>query len=250
MAVVLRFILLILGGALTIDGAVMAAVSNFNAGVILTVIAGAFFLLWGIFFEKVRERTRRGAGKAIKIAVCICILIVALFIAFLAVYGQCDNADYDEDAVIVLGAGVRGEIVSGVLRERLETALEYYEKNSDAVIIVTGAQGYQESVSESYAMKKYLTERGVPEAKIIEEDKAHNTKENMANSKAVLDEYFDREINVAVITNEFHVFRAVCIAKDAGLENVSHVHAGTAWYNLAPCYLRECAALVKYFLTR
>ncbi|MCD8048160.1 MAG: YdcF family protein [Clostridia bacterium] len=250
MAVVLRWVLLIFGGALVIDGAVMAVVSNFNAGVILTVVAGLFFLLWGIFYKKIKERTRSGTGKAIKIAVVVCILIVSAFIAFLACYGQCDNADYNEDAVIVLGAGVRGETVSGVLRERLETALEYYEKNSDAVIVVTGAQGYQESVSESYAMKKYLTERGVPEAKIIEEDKAHNTKENIANSMAISDAYFDGEIRVAIITNEFHIFRAVCIAKDAGIENVSHVHAGTAWYNLAPCYLRECAALVKYFLTR
>lgn len=250
MAVVLRCILLISGGALALDGAVMAVISNFNAGVILTVIAGVFFLLWGIFYKKIKERMRSGIGKVIKIAVVICILIAALFVAFLAFYGQCDSADYNEDAVIVLGAGVRGETVSGVLRERLETALEYYEKNSDAVIVVTGAQGYQESVSESCAMKKYLTERGVPEAKIIEEDKAHNTKENMANSKVILDKYFDGEIETVIITNEFHIFRAECIAKDAGIENVSHVHAGTAWYNLAPCYLRECAAVVKCFLTR
>lgn len=240
----MRFVLLLAGAALFANGVLMAFVSNFNLGLVLTVFAGLFFLLWGAFYKRVKEKVPKG----IRYAVTAAILIEVLLVGFLAVYGQIDSVTYNEDAVIVLGAGVHGDTPSYPLALRLRAAKKYYDKNPGTVLIVSGGQGFQESISEAEAMEKYLISLGVPEDKIIKEDKARSTAENMEFSKAILDKMFGEDYSVAVVTNNFHIYRAVGIAKEAGLENVTHYHAGLKWYNLAPCYLRESLAVMKFML--
>lgn len=244
----MRFILLAIGSAIFVLGAFMALVSNFNLGVILTIFAGIFFLVWGTFYNKIKEKTKSGAGRAVKYAVLAIIALEALLVGFLAVYGHIDNVTYDEEAVIVLGAGIHGETPSYPLALRLRAAKKYYDKNPDTVVIVSGGQGFQENISEAQAMEKYLIRLGVPEDKIIKEDQSHSTAQNMAFSKAILDELFEGDYSVTVVTNNFHIYRAVSIAKEAGFENVNHYHAGLRWYNILPCYLRESLAVIKHWV--
>ena len=97
-------------------------------------------------------------------------------------------------------------------------------------------------------MKKYLVEKGVDQSCIIMEEKATSTAENMRFSKEILDEHFGREYNVVVITNGFHIFRSVYLAKRAGFSEVYHMRTGLQWYNVLPCYLRETMAVVKTFI--
>ncbi len=245
----MNWIFILLGAALTVNGALMSVVSNFNIGVILTLLAGLFFLGWGIFYKKIKEATKKGFLRAVKYAVIFALAAVCAETAFLACYAAFDNTDGTEDAVIVLGAGVHGENPSMPLVLRLKAAKRYYDKNNDALIVVTGAKGFQEDISEAEAMEKYLIGLGVPKESILKEDKAHNTYENLMYSKKILDEKLGNEYSAAVITNSFHIFRAVGIAKNVGLRNIRHYHAETSWYNWAPCYLRECLAVVKFFVT-
>ena len=241
----LRLIFTALGALLTLNGIFMSLVSNFNLGLILTLGAGLFFLMCGIFMPKINELTQKGVLKYIKYLVCVLIVLFASLTAFLAFYGTIDNVDYNEDAVIVLGAGIHGKTPSQPLVQRLNKAKEYYDKNPDAVIVVTGGQGFQEEITEAEAMKLYLIRRGVPEEKIIEEDKATSTYENMVFSKNILDDMLGDGYRVVVITNNFHIYRAQSIAKEAGIKDPAHFHAGIKWYNYAPCYLRECLAVLK-----
>lgn len=244
----MRYILLIVGAAVFINGAFMSLVSNFNLGVILTVLAGAFFLLWGVFYKKINEFTKRGWAKWVKIAVITLVCLEAMLIAFLAIYSQVDSVNYNEDAVIVLGAGIRGDRVTVPLAYRLNAAIEYHKKNPDAVIVVTGGQGFQETITEAEAMEKYLLRKGVNPDKIIKEEKATSTNENMRFTKEILDEHFEGEYSVVVVTNNFHIYRGVQIAKIEGFENVYRKHAGLKWYNIVPCYLRESLAVLKMWV--
>jgi hypothetical protein len=76
-------------------------------------------LAYGVSWHRLnRKKWLRGA------AIGVCSLLV-LFSGFLAVYGSQDNARYDEDAVIILGAAVRGEEASLSLARRLDKAEEY-----------------------------------------------------------------------------------------------------------------------------
>ncbi len=243
-------ILTIIGTALLLNSAYLFAFSNFNLGLLLVLLAGLFFFLWGIFFEKVRKITKKGIGKALKIIVPAALFLELSLISFLAVYGTLDNVSYTEDAVIVLGAGVRGERVGNVLALRLECALDYFRENPDVKIVVTGGQGPQEDVTEAYAMEKYLVARGVPSENIIKEEMSTSTAENMAFAKEYLDESLEEGYSVAVITNGFHIFRTTRIAKDAGFEDVTHLHASLPPASLISCYLRETVGVIMMLFRR
>lgn len=244
----MKAVLLLTGFAIFINGAFMSIVSNLNLGVILTVLAGVFLLAWGIFYEKISQITKTGRAKWVKRVVIALACLELLLVGFLAFYGQVDNVNYNEDAVIVLGAGIRGDRVTVPLAYRLRAAIEYHEKNPEAVIIVTGGQGYQETITEAEAMERYLVQRGVNPEKIIKEEKATSTNENMRFSKEILDKRWGSDYDVVVITNNFHIYRGVQIAKLEGFENVKHKHAGLRWYNMVPCYLRESLAVLKMWV--
>lgn len=244
----MRLIMLAIGAFLFVNGGFMSLVSNFNLGVILTVAAGVFFLLWGIFYTWIKKVTGKGILRIVKHTVIAIVCIEACLLGFIGVYGQFDNVNYTEDAVIVLGAGIRGDRITVPLAYRLNSAVEYHKKNPEALIVVTGGKGYQETITEAEAMEKYLLRKGVNPEKIIKEEKATSTNENMRYSKEILDEYFKDDYSVVVITNNFHIYRGVQIAKMEGFENVYHKHAGLRWYNMAPCYLRESLAVLKMWV--
>ena len=244
----MRFLLLLIGTFLFINGAFMSVVSNFNLGVVLTVALGAFFIFWGAFYKKINKITQKGFFKWVKRIVIFILCVELGIIGLLAYYGQIDNVNYTEDAVIVLGAGIRGDRVTVPLAYRLNSAIEYHKKNPDALIVVTGGQGYQETITEAEAMEGYLLRRGVNPEKIVKEEKATSTNENMRFSKEILDGIYEDDYSVVVITNNFHIYRGVQIAKMEGFGDVYHKHAGLRWYNMAPCYLRESLAVLKMWV--
>ncbi len=244
----MSLLLKIIGGILTVNGVFLCLVSNFNIGVILTLLLGLVLLFWGVYYKKVREFTKHGVLRIIKIIAFALIIAEIFLVGFIAIYGQSDNVQYREDAVIVLGAGVRGDRVTLPLRLRLDKAVEYHSKNPDALIVVTGGRGFQETATEASVMEKYLLGKGVPQDRIIKEEKATSTNENMRFSKEILDGVFEKDYSVVVITNNFHIYRGVQIARIEGFEGVYHMHAGLQWYNMVSCYLRESLAVIKMWL--
>lgn len=237
-----------IGTVFSLYGLILAAMSNPDFGIFITLILGIAVLFTGLFYQKIKILTAKGFLKFLKIAVIALLCAEALFVSFIAFYGQNDNINYEEDALIVLGAGIRGEIVSLPLSRRLDKAIEYHNKNPEAVIIVTGGMGYGETVTEAYAMEKYLISHGIRGDMILKEEKATSTAENFRFSKEILDEYFKGDYKAAIVTNNFHILRAETTAHASGLKSVSHIHAGLEWYNLVPCYLRESAALLKMLI--
>ena len=241
-------IIALVGVALTAYGLILCIMSNLNLGVVLVLAFGIVTFCIGFFYSKIQRITTLKNFKVCKIAFVLLICVEIALVSFIAIYGFSDNVDYSEDAVIVLGAGIRGDKVTLPLKMRLDKAIEYHHKNPDALIVVTGGQGLQETVTEAYAMEKYLVQNGVDKNKILKEEKATSTFENMKYSKEILDNYFSNDYSVAIITNNFHVFRGVSTAKNTGFENVTHMHAGLQWYNLMPCFLRESLAVIKLII--
>ena len=238
-----------IGVIFTLYGLGLNMISNLNLGVLLTLALGIFILLVGLFWKKIGKLTSKGIGKVLRNAVIVLLCLEFALVGFLSFYSQNDNVDYKEDAVVVLGAGIRGDRVMVPLKLRLDKAIEYHEKNPEALIVVTGGQGFQETVTEAYAMEKYLLERGVDPAVIRKEELATSTNENMRFSRDILtDEFGGNDYEIVVITNNFHIYRAVSIAKTEGFEQISHMHAGLQWYNLVPCYLRESLAVLKMWV--
>ena len=244
--VIARTALISVGALLLFDAAFLMLFSNIHSGLFLTLAVGALLSLFGILYNGIYRKI----PKFIKLIFYIGITAVALFVLFLLLYGSADTADYTEDALIVLGAGVNGEELSQDLKNRLDRALEYYKKNPDAVFVLSGGKGPQEDITEALAMQRYLTERGVPEENILKEEKATSTYENFVFSAAMLDDYFGREYSVAFVTNDFHMYRAKSIALIAGIEDAKHLHSATEFHTVFPSCIRECLAVVKLWVLK
>ncbi|MBQ2681164.1 MAG: YdcF family protein, partial [Eggerthellaceae bacterium] len=81
--------------------------------------------------------------------------------------------------------------------------------------------------------------------RIIREDKSTNTSENIRNSMAFIDPANDR---IAIVTNDYHLFRSMAIARKQGITHVSGIAAGaTPWY-LPNNMARESFGLAKDFV--
>lgn len=235
----MKKILLILGSLLLLNAIYLLFKTNSHMGIAVQVFIAVAFILYAFILKKIK--------KSIHIIIgCFCLLPL-LFMSFLAVYGNIDNADYGEDVVIVLGAGIHGEKVSATLAKRLDEAVTYYGKNPDAVIIVCGGQGPQEDITEALAMERYLLSKGIPVDSIIKEEQSTSTYENFVNAKKILDEHFPQGFTAVLITNDFHIFRAEKTADNAGI-SARHIGVNTVWYTVPSNYLREMLAIIKTWL--
>ncbi|MGD7705117.1 YdcF family protein [Microlunatus sp. Y2014] len=105
-----------------------------------------------------------------------------------------------------------------------------------------GGQGSDEPVAEAVAMAEYLREQGVPDDRILVEDRATNTEENLRYSRALLDSAGHDE-EMLVVTSNYHVMRAAFLARELGLP-AQAVGAPTAAYYLPSAFLREFVAVL------
>ena len=222
--------------------AVLSFFVRLASGLLLTALLGAVLLLTGMFYKPLKKR-KWPLGL-----LCAAYALLLAFVLFPALYSRNDTVTYDEDVLIVLGAGLDGEAVTPQLENRLEAAYAYHLRNPDAPVVVSGGQRDGEAISEALAMERWLISRGVPADRILREEASTSTYEILTNAKALLDERSARPCRVALVTSGYHVYRASRLAKAAGLD-ASHLHADAEWYALPVRMLRECAAVVKYWVS-
>jgi uncharacterized SAM-binding protein YcdF (DUF218 family) len=232
----MKKILLVNGIILNIFILLFAFATDFSVTVILIFCISAVMVVYGLL-------NNRKLIKIFSVALTSVFILFIGFNIFIYSYGKADNVAYSEDALVVLGAGVNGETPSLILAERLKVALQYYNSNPDSIIVVSGGQGHNEDITEALAMERYLVNGGVPIEKIFKEEKSTSTFENFAFSKRIIDEYFDKPYNIAILTNDFHIFRSMMIASNAGF-NGTHIHAKIPKYAVPANYLRETIAIL------
>ena len=121
----------------------------------------------------------------------------------------------------------------------------YLTVNEDTVCIVSGGQGSNEPCSEAEGMYRYLTEKGIEPERIIMEDKSTDTSENIAYSMDLIGR---KDVSVGIVTNNFHVFRGVHLAKAAGFQDVSGISARSNVYFQLNNMVREFFGIMKDFV--
>jgi len=130
------------------------------------------------------------------------------------------------DYIIVLGCRVYGDKVSPLLASRLDKAISLFHKynkpEKSLKIIVSGGKGENKSVTEASAMASYLKEKGIPEELIIPEENAANTFENFEYAMDIINHDFEvgsyKDANILTVTNNFHLLRALLLARKTGLK--------------------------------
>ena len=154
--------------------------------------------------------------------------------------------DPDTEAIIVLGAQVKADgTLSLQLQWRLEKAVEMYTAHPQR-IVVCGAKGTNEPTTEAQAMYEYLTAHGVPAEDILMDDTSFNTRQNLANAKALLPEGTQK---VLIVTSNYHLPRAMALATDTGF-TPSGVGSRIKLIYWPKNHFREALAWVKYALQR
>lgn len=203
----------------------------------IAAFAFAFCLKKGIFETLIAPGIRKLFLVLLGIGLAFFLIVEGCVISGFWQKGE-PGADY----VIVLGAQMKHNGPSKALRYRLDEAARYLEENPDAKVIVSGGQGPDEHISEAQGMYDYLVSVGIDGERIIKEDKSRNTFENLTFSAQYLDKERD---SVAIVTNNFHVFRATGIARKAGYTDVCGIAAKGEPYLQINNMMREFFGVVK-----
>ena len=206
---------------------------------------GACFLLMS-FLIRIRffDRLPKIARALLLIAAAAVILLFLICEGFV-LRGFGSRAPEGLDYLIVLGAQIREDGPSAVLKYRLDAAADYMKENGSTLCIVTGGKGKEEPISEGEGMKQYLVKQGIDPARIIVENKALNTVQNIRFSKQLMT---SPDAPTALVTNNFHVSRAAALARKQGLTNVYAIAAPSDPVYLPNNMFREFFGLTKDFL--
>ena len=241
---------------LTIIFALLTFVFLFYGTAIMRINSGSkFFLVWfafalfcGFLSLAIYFSLWNAVPRSVKLifgsALIAGVLLVAFTWALIATEFH-SKGEPDLDYIIVLGAQVKSNTPSAVLKYRLDAAYRYLLKNPDTKCITSGGKGKNEAQSEGAFMKNYLVEMGISSDRIIAETTSKNTHENISNSMQFFSPASD---TIGIVTNNFHVYRGVFLAKRHGIKHVSGITAKSTGFYLPNNMLWESAGLIKDFI--
>lgn len=207
------------GGCILFGSLLYIFTRHYHFGGLLLCAIGAVILLFGLA-DALLRRIPFAAGifrAVLRIGVCIVLLAAIATGVWIGITAKGAD-DPKADFVIVLGAGVNGEVPSRSLSERLTAAQAYLEQYPDAIAILSGGKGDGENISEALCMYRWLTERGVAPERLRMEETATNTGENIRFSLDLIEREFGaRPEEAAIVSSSYHLARASLLAKEAGL---------------------------------
>lgn len=243
--------MLIAGIAGVLDSAILPFYTSFNLGILLPGVAGLFLIIHGVDRLWLRRSIFSIRNTALRRTVkIIAAALISLFLAVeaLLILHSTENSAGRGAHLLVLGAGLKGTEPSLTLKERLATAASIAKSKDDMIVIVSGGKGMQEDITEAEAMERYLLGAGIPAERILREERATSTKENIAFTLELLKaRQGDAPRELDLVTSGFHALRAKLIASRLGLR-VHLTSAATPKSVIINCYIRECFALAKTFL--
>lgn len=124
-----------------------------------------------------------------------------------------DNTDGKYDCILILGAKVNGDTPSHMLSDRLEKGIALYLCGAADKILMSGDSEKPDEYDEVSAMKAAAVARGIPEEDIICDTYGLSTYDSILRAKEV----YGME-KIAVVTQDYHLYRAVYIADKLELE--------------------------------
>lgn len=240
------------GGA--IFGVIGVLCLLYCAAIALSGFGTRFFLIWGalgtaaILIGRILAKREFVAAMPVWLKGTAVGLFCLGLLIFCAVEGMIfgkfgATAQPGADYCIILGAQWKREGPSEVLRRRLDKALEYLQENPDTKVIVSGGRGGNEPIAEAEGMCRYLLDAGIGEERILLESRSANTRENLSFSAELIEGEDNR---VVIVTNNFHMFRALGIARKQGYHAEGLAADSTVWM-LPNNLLREFLGVLKDF---
>jgi len=200
-----------------------------------TWIVLAALPIWSILLYAEFEKEKRKRNIIRGLGIIGCTAFIA-FLSFIFMGGR-EQVKEEYAYIVVLGSGFSEDDISKNAKNRLDTAYEY-GKDRDVIYVVAG--GLKKEHTEAYLMKEYLVKKGASEEKVIIEDRSTDTYENLSFTYEIIG---DRKI--LLVTNRFHLWRSVQLAKSVGFTQVQQAYAPTVKLLLPYCYMREIGAIMR-----
>ena len=185
-------------------------------GVLLVFALDVRFGLFG----RARSHPFRVIARIARITVCAASLLVLVLMGRVVGGGMIENADGARN-VIVLGMALENGQPNRDLILRVETAGNYAKKDPEVMLILTGGNPDKSGRTEAAVMRELLLADGVPDSRMILEDQASNTLQNFRNSASLA----DPDEPVAIVSSNYHMNRAVKLAREAGFTQIRRLPA-------------------------
>lgn len=223
-----------------------------NTGNSCGMFASVVMMFYGIRYQKVNKFLMDiWQKKPMRIFILLLAVLAAAGIVLVAaactsILGAASKSIPENTAAVVLGCAVKGSSPSRVLQERIDAAYNYLQEHPQAVCVLSGGKGKGEDISEAECMYQELVRAGIDASRLYQESESVNTKENLENSKKILDELHVTEA-VTVISSEFHLYRGRWWADKLGYQNYGYA-AHTNWRYFPTLFLREVIAVIYLWL--
>lgn len=119
------------------------------------------------------------------------------------------------DAAIVMGAAAYGDKPSPVFEERINHAVELYQKGLVRKLILTGGFGQGAEHSESEVARSYAMTKGVPARDLLLEKKSRTTLENLQQARLIMQQHGLKD--VLLVSDPLHMERVAIMTQDLGI---------------------------------
>ena len=225
---------------------VYAGIGTAYASIWLFFAAGLGVTGWSVYYYQKHPRKLPLRLPVSLVTLCATGMVILLALQILIIGRVPQVAESGLEYVIVLGAPVRGEAPGTTLRLRLDKAAEYLFQNPETILILSGGRTNSEGEPEAVMMKQYLLLQGVPEERMVLETSSFSTMENIAYSRLIIDSIKQKKkeenhqderalpaylpsvlgqsrqhtYQIGILTSNFHLYRAMQIAKKQGMEGI------------------------------
>ena len=218
-------------------------------------LAGAYLIFLGVYriktghsFWSIWKKWMKLTFVSLASAAGIIAIVNLSLILNPAVVSLNDKAEN----VILLGGGIDkdGKVPKSVMT-RIEKTAEYMKANPDTICIATGGKLKWLPYAEAPELKNQLVIYGIDPERILVEDQAKDTIQNLQFSCKMLAEYKSQTIEevlntpTAVVTSRFHLRRAERLARRIGYTNIKGIPAACPLIYVPHNYVREICAYVK-----
>lgn len=215
------------------------------------VVFGIIFI-YGVLRKKIKpligKAFKKIPGRIILSAMgtLACVILFLVVAETICMFGTAKAKPEGGETVVVLGSYVSKSGPSVMTKCRLNGAVDYMNANPDSVCVVTGGQGKDEPWPEADAMKEYMVNAGISEERIYKERESKNTRENLLYTERII---LENHLNpkIAILSNEFHLYRAGRIADRLDLEHC-YISAASPYTMFSSYYIRELYAILADWL--
>jgi len=156
-------------------------------------------------------------------------------------YSSVTDLTWKADAVIILGASVKGNKLSQIVQDRTETAIQIYQEwKADKILISGDGDDEQNFYNEVTSINRYLINRSIPPADIFVDFAWYDTYDSLWRAKEIYG-----VDSLIISTQRFHLPRAIMIARHLDIDARWFVADRTIYSSAERNSLRESFARMK-----